>query len=68
MQLKYIKTEKVAYFKNEEKRKYRVNLRQKDKTWEVCKRDGTWLKAQNQKELEQAYFDYTYLKFICAKA
>jgi hypothetical protein len=60
MKLKYIKTETSTYFENEEKRKYRINLSEKDRIWEVCQITGTWLRAQNQKELNQAY-----INFIC---
>ena len=62
MKLKYVKTVATTYFDSEKGKKYRVNLSQKDKKWEVCQINGTWLQAQNQKELEQAY-----LNFICAE-
>jgi hypothetical protein len=60
MKLKYVKTVTTTYFETEKGKKYRVNLSQKDKKWEVCQISGTWLNAQNQKELDQAYLD-----FIC---
>jgi hypothetical protein len=62
MKLKYVRTVTTTYFETEKGIKYRVNLSQKDKKWEVCHIKGTWLQAQNQKELDKAY-----LNFICAE-
>jgi hypothetical protein len=60
VKLKYKETKTTTYFVDENKRKYRVNLGQKHKKWEVCQISGTWLQAQNQEELDRAY-----LNFIC---